>query len=56
MRVVIFVALLLIEIDSLMANECYDVVIIGCGSSGIGAAVELISHSLLFEYPRLSYF
>jgi len=45
MRVVIFVALLLIEIDSLMANECYDVVIIGCGSSGIGAAVELISHS-----------
>jgi monoamine oxidase len=28
-------------------SKYYDVVIIGCGSSGIGAAVELISQSNL---------
>jgi polyamine oxidase len=38
---------LLIGIESKIKNDYYDVVIIGCGSSGIGAAIELISQSNL---------
>jgi polyamine oxidase len=39
--------LLLLGIETKMEHEYYDVVIIGCGSSGIGAAIELISQSNL---------
>jgi polyamine oxidase len=46
MRVLLSI-LLLIVIESKIENDYYDVVIIGCGSSGIGAAVELISQSNL---------
>ena len=45
MRLVLIV--LFLGIESKMINEYYDVVIIGCGSSGIAAGIELLSHSNL---------
>lgn len=45
MRLLLIV--LLLGIESKMENEYYDVIIIGSGSAGIGAAIDLISQSNL---------